>query len=463
MFNKILIVSFYLFPLVGLAQPNYDININTNPYPGNIFFQVGGPPSKPVNIVNTNGVLIYSEDLGLKGWAWKVNENNKITFFDRQSKGWFIMDSLENIVDSVYCQNGYVADNHDFLALNSGNYILFGYDIRPYASDSIVANGSENQNIEGLIIQELDADQNLIFEWSSFNHFYLSNYPGVFNSLGDNTFDFLHCNAIDLDEDGNFLISNRTISEITKINRTTGEVMWRFGGEQSDFSFINDYPFSKQHCIKSLGSNRYLLFDNGNLSDLFTGGIKRSRAVEYELNFSDSTATKLWDYVHPDSLFTPSIGSVQRLENGNTLINFGNNQNINRGSVITEVTANNEVVFELELENGQNVYCANKANWNFDNGPLSLDDQIRPFNIEKLNIHPNPSHSKFNVNVEAFKNTKVRIQVCSLNGLIIYEKEYGNVMSKKYIQVEHYFAPGSYIVKCTTESSVSFANILVNP
>lgn len=463
MFNKILIVSFYLFPLVGLAQPDYDININNNPYPGNIFFQVGGPPSKPVNIVNTNGVLIYSEDLGLKGWAWKVNENNKITFFDRQSKGWFIMDSLENIVDSVYCQNGYVADNHDFLALNSGNYILFGYDIRPYASDSIVANGSENQNIEGLIIQELDADQNLIFEWSSFNHFYLSNYPGVFNSLGNNTFDFLHCNAIDLDEDGNFLISNRTISEITKINRTTGEVMWRFGGEQSDFSFINDYPFSKQHCIKSLGSNRYLLYDNGNLSDLFTGGIKRSRAVEYELNFSDFTATKLWDYVHPDSLFTPSIGSVQRLENGNTLINFGNNQNINRGSVITEVTPNNEIVFELELENGQNVYCANKSNWNFDNGTLSLDDQIRPVNIGKLNIHPNPSHSKFNVNVEAFKNTKVRIQVCSLNGLIIYEKEYGNVTSEKYIQVEHYFAPGSYIVKCTAGSTVSFANILVNP
>ena len=127
------------------------------------------------------------------------------------------------------------------------------------------------------------------------------------------------------------------------------------------------------------------------------------------------------------------------------------------------MTPNNEIVFELELENGQNVYCANKANWNFDNGTLSLYDQIRPVNIGKLNIHPNPSHSKFNVNVEAFKNTKVRIQVCSLNGLIIYEKEYGNVTSEKYIQVEHYFAPGSYIVKCTAGSTVSFANILVNP
>ncbi len=463
MSNKFLLILFCWFSLIGFAQPNYNVNIYNNPYPGNLFFHVGGPPSKPVNIVDSSGTLIYSHDFGLKGWAWQVNENNKITFFDRQSKGWFIMDSLENITDSVYCQNGYVADNHDFIALPNGNYILFAYDIRPYATDTVISNGSEDQEIEGLIIQELDNDHNVVFEWSSFDYFYLSNYPDVFNSLGNSTFDFLHCNAIDIDEDGHFLISNRTISEITKINRITGEVMWRFGGEQSDFTFTNDYPFSKQHCIKSLGSNRYLLYDNGNLSDQYTGGIKRSRAVEYELNVSDFTATKLWDFVHPDSLFTPSIGSVQRLENGNTLINFGNNQNINRGSVITEVTPNKQIVFELELENGQNVYCANKANWNFDNGALNLDDFIGPINVGKLNIYPNPSHSKFKIEVETFKNTKVHIQICNIHGDIIYNKNYGQVKNEKYIEVEHYFSPGSYIVKCTAGSTVSFANILVTP
>ena len=55
--------------------------------------------------------------------------------------------------------------------------------------------------------------------------------------------------------------------------------------------------------------------------------------------------------MHPDSLFTPSIGSIQRLDNGNTLINFGNNQNIDRGSVVVEVDVNNNVVFEMD--NGQ--------------------------------------------------------------------------------------------------------------
>lgn len=327
-------------------------------------------------------------------------------------------------------------------------------------TDTIAPNGSLDQNITGLTIQELDNDHNVLFEWSSFDHFYLSNYPGILNSLGNNTFDFLHCNAIEIDEDGNFLISNRTISEITKINRVTGEIIWRFGGEQSDFIFTNDYPFSKQHCIKSLGSNKYLLYDNGNLSDLFTGGIKRSRAVEYELDLSNFTATKLWDYVHPDSLFTPSIGSVQRLENGNTLINFGNNQVINRGGVITEVNTNNEIVFELELENGQNVYCANKANWNFDNGTLDLTESAGPINAGKPNIYPNPSHSIFHVNIGSLKDVKVNIQILSLNGRIVYDVDYNHI---KHIEVPHHFSPGSYIVKCTAGSSVSHTNIVVTP
>ena len=91
------------------------------------------------------------------------------------------------------------------------------------------------------------------------------------------------------------------------------------------------------------------------------------------------TATKIWEFVHPDLLFSPSISSVQRLENGNTLINFGNLSLLDRGAVITEVNPNNEIVFELEIEppgeNGSsNVYCANKFNWFFDSTITGCND-----------------------------------------------------------------------------------------
>ena len=47
-------------------------------------------------------------------------------------------------------------------------------------------------------------------------------------------------NAIDIDFDGNFLISSRGLDEITKIDRFTGDVIWRWGGCQNQFNF---FPF----------------------------------------------------------------------------------------------------------------------------------------------------------------------------------------------------------------------------
>jgi hypothetical protein len=456
--TKLFILLLCLNPIFSWCQPDYTISVNNNPYQANLFFQVGGPPSKPVNIVDSSGSLIYSEDLGLKGWAWKVNQNNQISFFDRQSKGWFLMDSLENITDSVYCQNGYIADNHDFIALSNGNYILFAYDEQPYATDTISPDGSANQNVIGLVIQELDANHNVLFEWSSWNHFYLSNYSQV--NYASNDIDFLHCNAIELDEDGHILISNRTISEITKIHRTSGDIIWRFGGDQSDFTFTNDYPFSKQHCIKSLGNNRYLLYDNGNSSDLYTGGIKRSRAVEYELNLNDLTATKIWDFVHPDSLFTPSIGSVQRLENGNTLINFGNNQIINRGSIITEVNPDNEIVFEMELENGQNVYCANKTNWNFSNGPVVQIDNSIP--KDKLfSIYPNPSNENFSINLKDVNERIQKVELFNIEGDLVLVREIDNTENQEALFFKHELSSGNYLVKISSKYRSAFRKLIV--
>jgi hypothetical protein len=410
---------------------------------------VGGPPVKPVNIMDSDGNIIYTEDMGLKGWAWKVNENNQITYFDRQSKGWFVMDSLENITDTVYCQNGYQADNHDFLALENGNYVIFAYDEQPYATDTISPDGSSNASVIGLVIQELDPDHNVVFEWKSWDHFFMSNYPNI--NFNPNGIDFLHCNAIDIDEDGHFLISNRNISEITKIHRTTGEIIWRFGGSQSDFEFTNDYPFSKQHCIKSLGNNHYLLFDNGNQSDTYTGGIKRSRGVEYALDLNDFTATKTWDYVHSDSLFTPSIGSIQRLDNGNTLINFGNNQNIERGSVVIEVDANNNVVFELEMDNGQNIYCANKANWNFYTEPVV---SIKPLINSTIKVYPNPSKSTFNIRGNEKMIDEIEIKIFNLSGKNVFTKLLGFDEVEYPLAIHHNLSPGNYNLQLSTSKDI---------
>ena len=373
---KKLLLILLCYPLIGSSQVNYTVTVNTpDAWQANLFFQVGGSPQKPVKIIDPSITEIYSQNLGMKGWDFKVNYNNKLSYFDRQSKGWFIMDSLQNVVDSVYCQNGYIADNHDFLALANGNYVLFAYDEQPYAMDTVVAGGDPNAIVEGLIIQELDASHNVIFEWKSWDHFHVTDNTYMSPWTGANL-NFIHANAIDIDFDGHFLVSCRGLDEITKIHRTTGEVIWRWGGSQTDITFVNDYPFTHQHSIRSLGNNRYILYDNGNYSAQYTGTINISRAVEYELDTNLMEATKVWEFVHPDSLYTPSIGGVQRLPNGNTLIDFGNLQWLNIGSIVTEVDANNQIVFQLEYANGGNLYRAQKFDWFFYTPTLGCTDSL---------------------------------------------------------------------------------------
>ncbi|MGY8988368.1 MAG: hypothetical protein ACKVG7_07405, partial [Flavobacteriales bacterium] len=51
--------------------------------------------------------------------------------------------------------------------------------------------------------------------------------------------------------------------------------------------------------------------------------------------------------------------------NGNTLIDFGNLQWLNIGSIVTEVDTNNQIVFQLEYANGGNLYRAQKFDWFF--------------------------------------------------------------------------------------------------
>ena len=77
------------------------------------------------------------------------------------------------------------------------------------------------------------------------------------------------------------------------------------------------------------------------------------------------TTTKVWEFVHPDSLFCSSQGSVQRLPNGNTLIDYGNLYPTDFGAIVTEVTPENEIVFQFEYPFGASLYRVNKFDWFF--------------------------------------------------------------------------------------------------
>ena len=165
--------------------------------------------------------------------------------------------------------------------------------------------------------------------------------------------DPVHANAIELDGDGNILLSSRHPDEITKINRETGDIMWRLGGKNNQFTLPGDTLwFSHQHAIRRLANGHYVVFDNGN------GHVPQfSRAIESVLDTVAMTCRLVWPYARPDT-FSSAMGYVQQQDDGKTLIGWGAT-----APAVSVVTPEGKVVYELWFPNGAYRYRAILEPW----------------------------------------------------------------------------------------------------
>ena len=188
----------------------------------------------------------------------------------------------------------------------------------------------------------------------------------------------MHGNSIEVDYDNNLIISNRKSSEIIKIDRETGNVIWIMGGPTNEFTILNDdlNGVSWQHDVSRLENGNILIFDNGNYHTPHT-----SRAVEYEIDETNKIATLVWEYQNPYNYKSKAMGSAQRLPNGNTLINWGTIQieGTNLGANIMEVDYNKNITLEIQYDVYQS-YKVTKSNFEFSipmgTGDANLDHSL---------------------------------------------------------------------------------------
>jgi hypothetical protein len=217
---------------------------------------------------------------------------------------------------------------HELLVLPNGNRMLFAYEPARHAG----------RLREDAVIQEVDENGVEVWRWNSWGHLPLR------DNLDGDPVDYAHANSIEVDTDGNLLVSLRSMSAVVKINRQTGAVMWTLGGRSNDFRIIDPLGgFCGQHDARRLANGHLLMFDNG--IDCAPDGAdrNRSRAVEYAIDEQAMTARLVWSHEQP--LYGFATGGTQRLANGNTLIGWGT------AATITEVTRSGQRVFEMEPRN----------------------------------------------------------------------------------------------------------------
>ena len=270
------------------------------------------------------------------------------------TKGYTLKDETFTVVDSFELVGNYGFDVHDFKVMPNGHAFLLGSTQVNIDMSKIVAGGKPSAQVTDDVIQEIDADKNVIFEWHALDHIPIAD---SFFNLTANSIDYAHFNSVNIDPiDNNLLISFRTTSEIVKVSRSTGEIMWRLGGKGNQFTFIGEheenapYYFVGQHCIWRKTNGNLIFFDNGNITGGGTTPSDRtySRAVEYQIDETNMTATLVWEFRHTPDITTPSNGRVQTMSNGNVFIDWGAaTQNKATVPIATEVSPTGELVYEM--------------------------------------------------------------------------------------------------------------------
>ncbi|MBN2758315.1 MAG: aryl-sulfate sulfotransferase [Bacteroidales bacterium] len=432
------------------AFPSMRIIINEAPAQGKIFFynvsELASDNNRFITILDNDGIPDYYRQENNIGLNFTLQPSGYMSFWNEGN--FAIMDSTYTIIKTIGCGNGYIADWHDFIHLPNGHSVLFSYDTQFIDMSVIVEGGYDNALVEGLVIQELDEGGNVVFQWRSWDYFNILDAIDV-----DFTFKFFSCvhgNFIELDSDGNLLLSSRMLHEVTKIDMTTGEIIWRMGGNNNEFDFINDPGmFCRQHDVRRINNGNITLFDNGTCHP-------PSSAKEYKLDEINKTAELVWKYTK--NTFSPVMGNAQRLENGNTFINWGQLENQSDAS-ITEVDSDNNIVFEIYFDDFNIIYRSHRYKWG-DDSYTSITDNLA--DNKYCNIFPNPTKDIIHIQLSDNQSKVSSISIYDINGRLIKNFDY-EIENKELLSLNvNDLNEGLYFLKIQTDKQIITEQIVIS-
>jgi outer membrane protein assembly factor BamB len=245
------------------------------------------------------------------------------------------LNPLGTVTRRIGCARGLRARFHDLLVQPDGSYWIMCDETR--VMDLSGVGGVAGAAVTGTVVQHLDPTGGLVFEWSPFDHFEITDVDQQARS--GPTVNWTHGNALDLTADGNLLISFRSLSEVTKVDPRTGRVLWRMGGVRNEFAFPESGPpFLGQHGVRAAGGELVLL-DN-------FGHVEGSRAERYVVDDATRTARLTGTYIPTFATRAELGGTTQNLPGRHTLVAFGD------GGLVQEYDGDGSVVWEIEGDAG---------------------------------------------------------------------------------------------------------------
>ena len=320
-----------------------------------------GPGQRGAMIVDDSGELVWFRPV--EGRA--VTDFKVSVYHGRPVLTWWegkVVDGLGQgewvVVDASYRElarfsaaRGLDADLHEFVVTPENTALVTStetvtWDLRPLG-------GSRHGRVVGGVVQELALPSGrLLHEWRSLDHVPVT--ETAIRAKPGPRFDYFHVNSIDLDADGDLIVSARNTWAAYKIDRRSGRVRWRLGGKRSDFTLGHGARFYWQHDVRSHAHDLVTVFDNG----AAPAEEPQSRALLLRLDLRARHASLVRADVHrPERVLSHFMGNAQLLADGHVLVGWGGSP------YVTEFAADGSIVYDARLPHGGESYRAFRFPW----------------------------------------------------------------------------------------------------
>jgi hypothetical protein len=335
-----------------------------NVSPGYVFFA----PKKEVRqrgplIVDNEGHVVWFLPLHLGATDFRVQRYRGrpvLTWWQGRSNfgigrgNYVIMNSSYRRIATVRAGNGLAGDEHEFLISPRGTALITAY--RPVPGDLSAVGGPKNGLILDSVLQEIDIKTGrVVFEWHSVGHVDIKDSYWQLRKMKGKypPYDYFHINSIEVEPDGNLLVSARNTHALYEIDHRTGKVLWILGGKKSDFQMGKGTQFHWQHDARRQPNGTISVFDDGAFPKLED----HSRALVLRANTATKKVTLVHAYVSPDKLLAMHQGGMQVLPNGHVFVGWGSEP------YFTEFARNGTVVFDAHFGKDMDSYRAYRFQW----------------------------------------------------------------------------------------------------
>jgi hypothetical protein len=268
--------------------------------------------------------------------------------FGTSEQSYFGLNVLDRAtVTDVVAADG-PTDVHELQALPNGDHLVFMYFTETGVDLTGLQTYGQGENMADCKIEEVSPTGSLVWSWLASDHIdpvRESIEPALDVIGGMNVVDVFHCNSIDVDSQGNLLMSSRHANAAFYIDRSTGTIQWKLGGTEYNkdgaaYIDVQNDPettFSMQHDVRFQPNGDVSMFDDHG------AGPGVARGVEYALDFSTNTATPVWSYL--GTAQSQYEGSCRRYADGESVVGWGYITTDPRA--FTEVNANGDDVLDV--------------------------------------------------------------------------------------------------------------------